>query len=195
MGYENAPATALVATDCACCGRPLVDAVSVETGIGPVCRAKHGYSDAQAPAHWGNAAVALRAHPELQAVISARAPEARDAANAIVHRIACEQGSPAVPSMIAAVYSLGFQTLALRIAGNLTAAIRVTRDSNGLLAVKAPFSEAFNMHVRRCRGQRWDGARKVRTVPASERAALWGALKASYPAGTIVAGENSVAVL
>jgi hypothetical protein len=36
--YENAPATKLLATHCACCGRALVDAVSVETGIGPECR-------------------------------------------------------------------------------------------------------------------------------------------------------------
>lgn len=36
--YENAPATKLLATNCACCGRALVDAVSVETGIGPECR-------------------------------------------------------------------------------------------------------------------------------------------------------------
>ncbi len=38
MSHENAPATKLLATNCACCGRALVDAVSVETGIGPECR-------------------------------------------------------------------------------------------------------------------------------------------------------------
>lgn len=42
MSYENAPATKLLATACACCGRALVDAVSVETGIGPDCREKYG---------------------------------------------------------------------------------------------------------------------------------------------------------
>ena len=36
--HENAPATKLLATNCACCGRALVDALSVETGIGPECR-------------------------------------------------------------------------------------------------------------------------------------------------------------
>ena len=41
MSYENAPATKLLATACACCGRDLVDAVSVETGIGPECRKKY----------------------------------------------------------------------------------------------------------------------------------------------------------
>lgn len=39
--FVNAPATKLLATACACCGRALVDAVSVETGIGPECRKMH----------------------------------------------------------------------------------------------------------------------------------------------------------
>lgn len=33
--YENAPATKMLATNCVVCGRALVDAVSVEMGIGP----------------------------------------------------------------------------------------------------------------------------------------------------------------
>ena len=37
-GYENAPATKMLATACVCCGRPLVDATSVELGIGSECR-------------------------------------------------------------------------------------------------------------------------------------------------------------
>ncbi len=42
MGYENAPATRLVATHCCICSRDLVDAKSVEMGIGPVCRGRVG---------------------------------------------------------------------------------------------------------------------------------------------------------
>ena len=38
MSYENAPATKMLATNCCCCGRPLVDSMSVELGIGPECR-------------------------------------------------------------------------------------------------------------------------------------------------------------
>jgi len=45
MSYENAPATKFVATQCVCCGRALVDAPSLESGMGPVCRKKHGYND------------------------------------------------------------------------------------------------------------------------------------------------------
>jgi hypothetical protein len=32
-----------MATNCCACGKPLVDAKSVETGMGPVCRKKYGY--------------------------------------------------------------------------------------------------------------------------------------------------------
>ena len=41
--YENAPSTALLATNCLACNRPLRDAASVEAGIGPICREKYGY--------------------------------------------------------------------------------------------------------------------------------------------------------
>jgi len=170
MAYENAPATRMIAAECACCARPLVDSVSVETGMGPVCREKHGYFEPSAT------------------------EESRKAANAIVHRIACAQTGPTVAPMIAALHALGFRTLAARIAKRL-GAIHVTRDADGALAVKAPFSEAFNASVRRCRGQRWVADRKVRRVPPSERAELWAALKASYPRGTVVFAPDRVAVL
>ena len=45
MNYENLRSTKLLATHCLCCGRPLRDATSVETGIGPVCREKYGYNE------------------------------------------------------------------------------------------------------------------------------------------------------
>lgn len=43
MSYETAKATRLLATNCLCCSRPLLDAQSVEAGIGPHCRKKYGY--------------------------------------------------------------------------------------------------------------------------------------------------------
>ncbi len=44
MSYEQAPQTKLVATHCCICGRDLVDAKSVESGIGPICEKKAGLS-------------------------------------------------------------------------------------------------------------------------------------------------------
>lgn len=40
MAYENAPALGLVATNCCVCGRALIDAESLKSGIGPVCAEK-----------------------------------------------------------------------------------------------------------------------------------------------------------
>ena len=36
--YLHAPQTKLLSTQCVCCGRPLVDAISVQIGMGPECR-------------------------------------------------------------------------------------------------------------------------------------------------------------
>ena len=43
MKHENSTACKLLATKCICCGRALVDSVSVELGIGPECR--HGFNE------------------------------------------------------------------------------------------------------------------------------------------------------
>ena len=43
--YMNNPNTKRLATNCIMCARPLCDARSVETGIGPVCRKRMGYDD------------------------------------------------------------------------------------------------------------------------------------------------------
>lgn len=52
-GYVNAPATKMLATHCVCCGRALVDAISVQLGIGPECRQNDGgiSADVQAQAN------------------------------------------------------------------------------------------------------------------------------------------------
>jgi len=47
MTYENAPATKLMCSNCVICGRPLVDAISVQMGIGPCCR--HGFNAGISP--------------------------------------------------------------------------------------------------------------------------------------------------
>lgn len=41
MSYAQTKACILAATHCVCCGKPLLDAVSVELGVGPICRGKY----------------------------------------------------------------------------------------------------------------------------------------------------------
>lgn len=47
--YEDAPAVELVATTCCVCGRPLLDAPSLKSGIGPICAEKTGYGREDLP--------------------------------------------------------------------------------------------------------------------------------------------------
>ncbi len=49
MDYHDAPATKLMKVTCAICGEALLDAKSVEYGMGPHCRSKHGFLGKNAP--------------------------------------------------------------------------------------------------------------------------------------------------
>lgn len=90
MSCVNAPQTELVATHCAACGRPLVDSVSVEVGMGPDCR-KRLMMDVDVP------------------------EDARKEANRIVYEIAVIQKGIKVGTLTDKLRSLGFEKLADRI--------------------------------------------------------------------------------
>lgn len=160
--YELAPATAIIAVYCACCSRPLLDAKSVETGMGPHCRAKHGYS-----------------HECTE--------EQRIEANRLVHGIAVAQSGDAVNVAIAKLFALGFEKLADRIAKRL-GAVTLTIEGDRYV-LKAPYNERAVNVMRNVPGRRWDREAKVNTFPISSRAALWTALSDCY-AGSIAKGPK-----
>lgn len=144
-GYENAPATRMVAVWCAVCSRPLVDAKSVELGIGPDCRRKYGFDAAM---------------PE----------EARAEANKVVYRIATDQDGPYVAEGCNRLREIGFTVLADRILKR-TAPVSVAVEGD-LLVVTSAYDEAWVEAMRGVPGRRWNRERKVNTVPVSARAVL-----------------------
>jgi hypothetical protein len=100
MSHENAPATKLLATACACCGRDLVDAVSVETGIGPECRKKY-------------------------AIDTDVSEAARQEANALVYSVAQKGiGIRKAQAAFERLAELGFVVLAERIAKRFRATLQ-----------------------------------------------------------------------
>lgn len=159
--YESAPATLMLATFCACCGRPLVDAKSVQTGMGPSCRSKHGL----------NITVAAGGYPISE--------EARTAANRLVHEIAVDQTGPRVLENIQALKALGFDVLAGRIEERLLT-VDITVEG-GSLVVRAPFNETFLQGSFGLKGRYFDRARKVTIVAASAKPQLWTLLQRAYP--------------
>ena len=122
MGYESSAACKIVATNCCACGKPLVDAKSVEVGMGPTCRKKYG---------WG-----------------VEVPDAvRALANKMVYRLACDvsQDTVTLESMEVAdqLRDLGFAKIADIFQGRLIK-IAVTVDTfNGeeCYLVRAPYDE------------------------------------------------------
>lgn len=157
MSYESAPQTTMLATHCAACGRPLCDSVSVETGMGPHCRAKHGY-EIDVP------------------------PDVRAAANLLVHKIAVAQDGPSVPVYVNCLRDLGFDVLADRITQRV-ASIEITVDGDRLV-VSTPYCPDSVAMARRIPGRRWDADRKVNTFPATARQAVWAMLKACFAGHT-----------
>lgn len=161
-GYENAPATKLLATTCCCCNRPLVDAVSVELGIGPDCRKKYmGKSEG---------------HSE----------DARIEANRLVHQLAVAasgHGSVAETlaseGAIARLLELGFAKLAAKL-DKAWIKIRIEETADGMIAVVSPYNPDAVAAAQRIPGRRWDGEAKRNTFPVSSKALVWAMLRRFY---------------
>jgi len=168
MGYENAPATKMLATHCACCGKDLLDAKSVEIGMGPVCRKKHGY----------NVQVS---------------EDARKQANVLIYQIALErsQGAVTLSALVAAAQldALGFTALSALLIKRL-ADVRLV-ETNGEIAIFAPYNDNAVSAFRMLPGRKWDKDAKCNRIPATAQAktALLGILRTYYP-GMLAIGSK-----
>jgi len=202
MSYENAPATILLATNCACCGRPLVDATSVETGVGPDCRRKYGYDDAQGPPDWLAAVEALnpRLVPNLfgsgRSATAEWGVDARAVSNLLTHRFALATDPAEKGALVAAIGFLGFTKLATKLAESALGKVEVL-PAGDRLAVKTPYRADFVAALKAARiGARWDRETKVWTVPVDQRAraGLWGALRAHFAGALLVSERGTTTV-
>ena len=100
-GWTAAPAVALVATACCVCGRPLLDAESLASGIGPVCADKTEFG-----------------RPGLD-------PEVRAEVNRLVYQLAALQKQPGAVTHLRRLVELGFAVLADRVAARLEELVEV----------------------------------------------------------------------
>jgi hypothetical protein len=208
--YLNAPATRFVATHCCCCGKALVDALSVERAIGPECFKRHGADVEPSPADWTAVECFLA---NFGADVRADSPEvvgcrdARRIANVLVHRFARNfRTARWIPDCL---YALGFHALAARCAKRARvklgqkvepAAVVVTVDtltdtSKGrtttrtVYTVRAPFSPDFN--ARYVPGRWFDRAAKCWRVKQDSRESLWAAIRACFKGLPIVSPDGT----
>jgi hypothetical protein len=139
----------MVATHCAVCSRDLVDAQSVECGIGPTCRERHGIPDKLSD-------------------------EDRAEANKLVYLIAAKQRDcDEVKDALARLEVLGCTALVAAIRKRLYGKpIVLTLREDGTLAVESPYNAAAVERMRTIRGRRWVADEKVNTFPLASFEAL-----------------------
>ncbi len=188
QNYEAAPATKLLATNCAVCGRALVDAESVETGIGPICRAKVGFD---------------------QLVSNA----AREEANKLVYQAAAHQKGVEVHKIAQRLLVLGFEKLAAILLKRAKLKIEVKISwivgTPNLYRVEAPYSKAAIEAMKAIEGRFYreveveekDAAGKVLKVrkrynffPSVKRSQLFDLLRTHY-AGLTAEGPRGPFVI
>ncbi len=169
--YEDAPATKMLATNCACCARPLLDALSVESGMGPICRSKHGFSGKHAPQV---------------------SDEDRVKANKIVYAIALGLPTEHLAAAIKDLRDLGF-TLLASVLEDRNVAVTIEGNDVATLRVYTPFNEAMVAGFRTIPGRRWSAEHKANIIPATQpaRAALWALLKKHF-AGQMMKTEKGL---
>ena len=150
--YAAAPACGMLAANCAVCGRPLLDARSVETGIGPDCRRKHG-------------------------VPNSLSDEARTEANLIVWQIAHDQ--TAKSGQITRLIEIGATQVAIKIGRRFFKTIEVwPATSTGRIQVLTPYNPDFVAAIKTlCKSRRFEVATKTWTVAQSDRSNLWSAIR------------------
>lgn len=188
--YEQAPAVELVATTCCVCGRPLLDAPSLKSGIGPICAEKTGYGREDLPA------------------------DVRDEVNRLVYELAKYGKDKRAIVRLMRLRELGFDQLVARVEERLQELVEIRTfpiPSSVPPRVYVEFPEAqtddrFNavkMAIREIHGRRWEtillvsGKRERRwTFPRTKESfvAFKGMLTRLFP-GCVVQGLKGLYVV
>jgi len=171
MSYENAPQTSMLATYCLMCKRPLCDAKSVETGLGPVCRDKIGYTS------------------ESETITE----EERRTANQLVHKIALSDDANEKVKCIDTLDRIGLAGVAKAIRKAIVV-VKITATAGSRYAVKVPYDAFVVEAMRSIPGRRWDNDAKVTLFPTSSKTQLWELLRLYY-SGRIGSGPKGLFVI
>lgn len=187
MSYLDAPAVGLVATSCCVCGRPLLDAESLASGIGPVCADKTGYGRAGLD------------------------PAVRGEVNRLVFELAAYGRDVRAVERLARLRELGFGALVVRVEERLAALVEIRTalvDGSSPVRVFAEFPKvedkgAFDslvVDLRRVPGRRWEEVPGVKgrrnTFPRTPEASVaFRQVLARHFPGRVVGGLKGLYVV
>lgn len=186
MAYENAPALGLVATNCCVCGRRLLDAESLKSGIGPVCAEK-----------------TLAGREALD-------PGVRAEVNRLVYELAAFGRDVRAVERLGRLRELGFGDLVVRIEERLEALVEIrTRVVEGAVPARVYVEfpkledrsafDALIANLRAIPGRRWEevaGVGKRNTLPKTNAAGdAFKALVGQHFPGRVVSGLKGLYVV
>lgn len=161
MSYENSIQCRLLATHCCVCGKSLVDATSVQLGIGPDCR------------------------NHINQGIST---DTQKACNVLTYEaaIAAQEGNvEKVRQAAEMIRTLGLDILAEKILERFKNAERLAKikitESEGMLIIKTPFKHTagFADAWRAIPGRRYRNGRNI--VPVTQKREVWELIKRFFP--------------
>ncbi len=171
MPWQSSFTARLLRSRCLICDNKLSDALSVEIGIGPVCRSRTDYD---------------RTARNLQ-------EDERREANAIIHEIVEGTGDPLLGERVARLRALGFTILAARLLEAIvTVRIeRVTSADQTWLVVQTPYNASALPAWRSIPGRVWDPTAKANRIPIEQEQQLRNLLAEHY-GGLIAQDANSI---
>lgn len=156
MSYEDAKSTKMLATHCFACRRPLRDSMSVEIGMGPVCRGKAGYD-------------------EVGCTL-----EQRQRANALIHKVALNQTDKAVIKQCCVeLMALKFRGVAEVVASRL--GVTVKDGPEGRFTLRVPFTWDWVRESGSIPGKHYNRKTKAETYPNEQKGRVYAALVKHFP--------------
>lgn len=168
MSYEDAKSTKMLATHCFACRRSLRDSLSVEIGMGPVCRRKAGYDQVGCSL------------------------EERQRANALIHKLALNQEDTAIVKQCCMeLMALKFRGVAEIVASRLGV---VVEEKDDRFVVKTPFSWDWVKAIRPVPGRKFNGKDKTNSFPLEQKNRVYASLCQIFP-GTVGMGPKGFFVV
>jgi len=171
----------LVATHCACCGRQLKDATSVDFGVGPICRGKYLYEDAlpvtKEILDETRSIVEKELASEIRGYVWSRLvnDDSRAAANHLVKFVAVHQKDAVSMPALRILKVMGYTELVERVEKRIKAAILIT-VSDDEVTIESPYNRDFVDAVRAIKGRRYNREDKTWSVPKTGKRDLWSAM-------------------
>jgi hypothetical protein len=188
--YSNSAAFQMNPTHCSCCHQPLVDATSIEHGMGPICR-KNYYQDAP-PLDKEDIEPLLAKVNKLSPSLASfkfrlqtliQCLESRDAANLVNKALAVwrrdDKRTEDVILLLDILHAMGYVKMAARIS-ELKAKIHI-KVSEGFVAFDTPYNPSYVADIKKVSGRKWDKDQKVWQVPVAKKRAAWEVLQNHFP--------------